>query len=91
MENGPILHFLFSISALCQKVKYLPGLRVPQCLRLLEDRRSVAMHLEASPARRHQLHVDARILGANLGRQTDGPGFVVSKGAILDRDRHGRL
>lgn len=78
------------MSAFRQKLKNLSCLRMPHCLRLLEDRNAVAVHLEATSARRRQLDVGVRILATNLGRQTDGPGFVVSKSAVLDGDRHGR-
>jgi hypothetical protein len=57
-------------------------------LRLLEDRSSIARHLEAPAAGR--LHRDGglRILLADRGRQTGGPWLVVSNGAELDLDGH---
>ena len=60
-------------------------------LGLLEDRRAVTMNLEATTARRNHLDVGIGILAADLCRQTDGTGLVVSKLAELDRDLHWRV
>jgi len=60
------------------------GTRVSFEAGFLEDHSSVACHLEPPPARRNELHVGVGILRPDFGRQTDGPRFVVSKGAVLD-------
>ena len=60
-------------------------------LRFLEDRSAIAMHLEASAFRRNKCDLGFGKRGANLGRQTDGPWFVVSKRAVFDGNGHGRL
>jgi hypothetical protein len=97
MENGtgrdlrPILHSPLSIFALGQQSKYLARLRMPVRLGLLEDGFPIAMHLEATAARRDEPDVRRWVLATNLGRQTDGSRFIVSKRAILDRDRHGTV
>jgi hypothetical protein len=89
MGNGPISDFLFPISAL-QQFHDLPRLRMSLGLGFLEHRISVAVHLEASAARRNHLDLGVRELAANLGRQTDGPWLVVSDLTELDRDFHRR-
>jgi hypothetical protein len=63
-----------------------PG--VPPELRFLEDRRAVARDLEAPATRRLERDVRAGKLLLQLGRQTDGPWFVASNGAVLDFDVH---
>jgi hypothetical protein len=63
-----------------------PGVTIE--FRLLEDRRAITMHLEAAAAGWNQRDVGILELPLDLGRQTDGPRFVVSKRAVLDRDRH---
>jgi hypothetical protein len=57
-------------------------------LRLLINRDAVAQNLEASPPRRDQIDRRNRKSLANLGRQTGGPGLVVSERAVFDRDLH---
>jgi hypothetical protein len=52
------------------------------------DRLSIAQNLEATAARGGQLDLGVGESLANLGRQTGGPGFVVSKGAVFDLDLH---
>jgi hypothetical protein len=58
-------------------------------LRLLEYGLSISHHLEPAAARRDQLDLGVRIRVANRGRQTGGPGFVVSNDAEFDRNAHG--
>src|SRR5687767_10306546 len=77
---------LFPIFAPPQKVDNLPRPGMAFGLRLLEDGAAVAVHLEAPLARGDQRHIGTRIFRTNLGRQTDGPRFVVSKRAVFDRD-----
>jgi hypothetical protein len=72
-----------------QESQYLARFRVAAKLRFLEDRRSVARDLEPSATGRPERHVRAREMLPQLGRQTDGPGFVASNGAVLDLDIHG--
>lgn len=71
-----------------EQAQYFARLRVAVQLRLLEDRLAIDEHLKSSPRRRHHLNVGIRVRCTNLGRQTGGPGSVISKGAILDGDFH---
>ncbi len=74
---------------LAKQTQDLAGSRMSAKLRLLEDGDAVTRHLEPPAAR--WLHGDRRvgIPLTNRGRQTGGPRFVVSDGAVLDVDRHG--
>src|SRR5690349_11561244 len=63
-------------------------MRMAPELRFLEHRHTVAANFEASAPRRNHLDVHLRKPRTQLGRQTDGPGLVVSIGAELDRDLH---
>jgi hypothetical protein len=76
---------------LLQQFQDFAGAGVAIELGLLEDRRAVAENLEATAARWHERDGGLGMLAANLGRQTDGPWFVVSERAVLDRDVHGRV
>lgn len=67
----------------------LTGPRVSIEFRLLEDGNTIPMHLKPAAARRHELHDGIAELALDIGRQTDGPRFVVSNRAVLDRDIHG--
>jgi hypothetical protein len=79
-----------SVAASIAKQPYdFSRLRVALQLRLLEHRLPIAHDLEAAAARRNQLDLRLGKLVSNLGRQTDGPRFVVSNRAVLDRDLHG--
>ena len=60
-------------------------------LRLLEHRRTINNDFEPAAARRHQLNVSVLVRLTNRGRQTGGPGFVVSDNAEFDRNAHGRM
>ena len=62
---------------------------MPAELGFLEDRRAVDGHLEAAAAAGLQRHLGFGNSLANRGRQTDGPGFVVSDDAEFDVDAHG--
>jgi hypothetical protein len=66
----------------------LAGPCVSVQLGLLEHRRAVPHDFEPTLPRCDELHLRGRILSTNLGRQTDGPWFVVSKRAVLDGDSH---
>jgi hypothetical protein len=57
-------------------------------LRLLVHRRAVHGDLETPAARGDELHLRGRELLFDLGRQTGGAWFVVSNGAVFDRDLH---
>ena len=61
---------------------------VPAKFGLLEHRNSVARDFEPPASRRNHLDLRFRPLFANLSRQPGGSGFVVSKGAVFDRDLH---
>jgi len=63
-------------------------LRMPAELRLLEDWRAVDRHLESPTAAGREGDEGAGVLFTNRGRQTGGPGFVVSDDAELDGDLH---
>jgi hypothetical protein len=71
-----------------QKTQHLARLRMPAKDRLLKHGRAVDGHLEPSAAAGLQRDVGVRKLFANRGRQTGGPGFVVSNDAELDVDVH---
>jgi hypothetical protein len=57
-------------------------------LRLLVDRLAIAKDLEPPSSRRDQLDLRIRITLPNLGRQTGGPGLIVSNDTVFDRDVH---
>src|ERR1041385_7456099 len=57
-------------------------------LRFLEDRPAVPCDLEASAAGGLERDVRRREFLFQLGRQTDGPWLVASKGAVLDFQVH---
>jgi hypothetical protein len=65
-------------------------MRVSTELGLLEYRNAVLQDLEPTAAARPELDVRARKVLRELGRQTGGPGLVVSKRAVFDRDDHDR-
>lgn len=58
---------------------------------LREHQRPVHRHLEGPARRVDQMHVGAREGLPQLGRQTGGPGMVVSDDAVLDTDPHAVL
>jgi hypothetical protein len=55
---------------------------------LREDATPVDLHLEHAARRLNQLHVSVGVGLADLGRQTGGPGLVVSDDAVFDGDAH---
>jgi hypothetical protein len=57
-------------------------------LGFLEDGNAVLENFEPAAGARLELNVDARKLARELGRQTGGPGLVVSNCAVFDRDGH---
>src|SRR5688500_8911035 len=73
-----------------QQVENLAGLGVTSKLGLLKDGLSVVHDFEPPTARRDQLDLCRGKLLTNRGRQTDGPGFVVSYCAVFDRNAHCR-
>jgi hypothetical protein len=72
-----------------EQLEDLPGTRVAIEPGLLEDRSAVLRDLESTAAGRNHPDLRVGIFPPDLGRQTDGPRFVVSQLAIFDRDRHG--
>jgi hypothetical protein len=66
----------------------LMGFGVAPQLRFLVHRRTVHGDLETPAARGDELHLRGRELLLDLGRQTGGAWFVVSNGAVFDRDLH---
>lgn len=59
--------------------------------RLLKHRDSVTHNLEAAAGRSDELQLGVRKFALELGRQTGGPGLVVSNATVLDGDFHSRL
>ena len=54
----------------------------------LVDRNAIAQDLESTSSRRDQLYLRIRKSLPNFGRQTGGPGLIVSNDAVFDRDLH---
>jgi hypothetical protein len=54
----------------------------------LVDRNAVAQNLESTAPRRNKLDLRLGKPVTNFGRQTGGPGFIVSDDAVFDRDLH---
>ena len=73
---------------LAEQANDLAWLRVSAELGLLEHRNAVLEDLEPTARTRLELDVRAWKSLRELGRQTGGPGLVVSKRAVFDRDRH---
>ena len=71
------------------ELQHFARLRMPVLLRFLKDRLAVEDDFESAAGARDQLYVRTRVCSTNLGRQTGGAGFVVSKGAIFDCYSHG--
>jgi len=65
----------------------LPG--VPSQSQLREHERAVHGDFECAARRLDQADLDVPVSSLQLGRQTGGPGIVVSDDAILDADTHG--
>jgi hypothetical protein len=64
------------------------GLRVPTQRLLGKDAIAVHLDLERAAGGFDELDLRVRKRAADFGRQTGGPGFVVSDDAVLDRDAH---
>src|SRR5688572_30002881 len=73
-----------------QQMENLAGLGVTSQLGLLKDGLAVVHDFEPPTARRYHLDLCGGKLLTNRGRQTDGPGFVVSYRAVFDRNAHCR-
>ncbi len=71
-----------------QQVEDFSGQGMAPQFGLLEDRRPVDDDLEATAARRDHLDFDAGMRLTERGRQTGGPGLVVSNDAVFDGDLH---
>ncbi len=74
-----------------QERHHLAGGCVTMQLPLREDQHAVARHLEDAATSLEQIDPGFGVPFANLGRQTDGPWFVVSDDAIADGDVHGHV
>src|SRR5262245_43852429 len=74
--------------ALSNQLHYFTRVRVPSHLILGEDQFSVYRDLEYSDRGFDQAHLSTGVVSLNLGRQTGGPGFIVSGNAILNADLH---
>ena len=57
----------------------------------LEDGHTIPHDLESPSLAGREHHARAGKVFRDLGRQTDGPGFVLSKRAVFDRDIHREL
>ena len=60
------------------ELQHFARFRVPVQLRFFKDRLAVEDDLETAARARDELYVRFRMDSTNLGRQTGGPGFVVS-------------
>lgn len=91
--EGPLPILVRRASTRCsilEKLHDLARVGVAPDLRFLEYRNAVGDDLESAAARLDQIDLRVGEAVANLGRQTDGPGFVASHRAVFNRDRHGR-
>jgi hypothetical protein len=70
------------------ELKHFARLCMAVQLRFLKDRLAVEDYFEAAAGARDQRDVRIRMFSSNLGRQTGGPGFVVSKRAVFDCNGH---
>ena len=66
----------------------LAGCCMPSKLRLLKDRNTVPAHFKTTTGTRVQRDLCIRKTARQLGRQTGGPGFVVSNRAVFDGNVH---
>lgn len=83
MSNRPL-----SAADTLHELQNLTLVGVPAQLLLGKHEPAVDRNLEQSPGCLDQAHLGIWILLANLGRQTGGPGLVVSDDAILYRHLH---
>ena len=56
--------------------------------RLFENGRAVETHFETASAGRNHLNFGIGVGVSDGGRQTDGPRFIISDGAVLNRQSH---
>ena len=70
------------------QAKHFSRLRVPPYGLLGEDPAPIHLDLEHTAGRLDQFHVGVRVDLPDLGRQTGGPGLVVSDDAVFDRYSH---
>ncbi len=77
----------FALSRSLELLQNLPMFRESAAAMLAPQQRSVVLHVEDAAASGNQLTVEAGFL-PDLGRQTGGPGIVVSLVAIGDLDLH---
>jgi hypothetical protein len=73
---------------LLDQPQHLPLLGVASEALLGENAASVDLDLEHASGRLDQLYVGVRVGLADFGRQTGGPGLVVSDDAVFDGDSH---
>lgn len=73
---------------LAQQVENFPRLRMAPQFGLFENWGPVNNDLESALAGRDHRDFDAGVRLTKRGRQTGGPGLVVSNDAIFDRNRH---
>jgi len=73
---------------LLHQPQHLARLGVAAVLLLGKDLAPVHFHLKHAAGGLDQLDVRVRVQGADFGRQTGGPGLVVSDDAVFDRDAH---
>ena len=71
-----------------QEIQDLPGPGMPAQGELREDHRTVDAYLESTSRAMDQLDRHLGKLRLDLGRQTSGPGLVVSDDTILNSDLH---
>jgi hypothetical protein len=62
---------------------------VPSGLPLGKHQATVGHNLEGAAGRLQQTHLDSGVRLSQFGRQTGGPGFIVSNDAVFDRHVHG--
>ncbi len=76
------------VSATADQLHDFAGLGVASQFLLGEEQPAVHDHLEHAARRLEQLHLGVRERATELGRQTGGPGLVVSNDAVFDRNAH---
>jgi hypothetical protein len=87
--RAPVVPWSAAADALADQAKHLSRLSVTAKLRLLEDRGPIEDDFEPTASRGNELDLRTGVCLPNVSRQTDGPRFVVSGGAVLDGDTHG--
>ena len=76
------------VSTTTNQLDDFSGLGVAFQLLLGEEQSTVHHHFEHAPRRLQQLDVGVWESATQLGRQTGGPGLVVSNDAVFDRHAH---